>query len=181
MLSRGCCARNHFACHLRGGGGISSDCGGAAVSVWHSASGMPCRHTRAHNYTLAQQNQLVASYYDYWKSRWLVADPAGDGWASWMRQITRFGVMRWGGWKWVRKQSAAVPEFSTAVLAMVGASLLVTGGRRRSMQSKGKAAGNRSRSRLGNAQVSAAGLFRYNGFGGQRDWRVDSTLRILLL
>lgn len=32
------------------------------------------------NFTRAQQNAHVASYYDLWKSRWLTADPGGDGW-----------------------------------------------------------------------------------------------------
>ncbi|MGD9632307.1 MAG: glycosyl hydrolase family 8 [Pirellulales bacterium] len=32
------------------------------------------------NFTRAQQNQHVANYYDYWKSRWLVTDPGGHGW-----------------------------------------------------------------------------------------------------
>jgi endo-1,4-beta-D-glucanase Y len=32
------------------------------------------------NFTRTQLNQHVAAYYDLWKSRWLKADPAGDGW-----------------------------------------------------------------------------------------------------
>lgn len=32
------------------------------------------------NFTRAQQNQHVANYYDFWKLRWLVTDPGGQGW-----------------------------------------------------------------------------------------------------
>jgi endoglucanase len=32
------------------------------------------------NFTRTQQNAHVASYYDLWKSRWLTADPGGQGW-----------------------------------------------------------------------------------------------------
>jgi hypothetical protein len=32
------------------------------------------------NFTRAQQNQHVATYYDVFKSRWLVTDPLGQGW-----------------------------------------------------------------------------------------------------
>ena len=32
------------------------------------------------NYTRAELNQHVASYYDFWKNRWLKPDAAGNGW-----------------------------------------------------------------------------------------------------
>lgn len=32
------------------------------------------------NFTRAQQNQHVGNYYDYWKQRWVVTDPQGQGW-----------------------------------------------------------------------------------------------------